>query len=375
MKKVLFIDRDGTLILEPEDFKIDAFEKVVFYPEVFNWLGKIAREMDYELVIVTNQDGLGSEYFTEENFWPVHKFVVNTFRAEGIDFKAEHIDKSYPDEGLETRKPGIGMLKQYFNGEYDLQNSFVIGDRITDVMLAKNLGAKCFWLNDGRPLGAHEINDTVETLRDFIAVESRDWRLIYEYLKYPSRTITHQRTTKETDITITLNLDGTGNTQIETGLGFFNHMIEQLGKHSGIDLNIYVKGDLDIDEHHTIEDTAIALGEAFHKALGNKKGIDRYGFFLPMDDANALVGLDFSGRAWLEWEAKFKRETVGDMPTEMFFHFFKSFSDAAKCNLYIKAKGKNEHHKIEAIFKAVARSIKQAIKREGVELPSTKGLL
>lgn len=375
MKKVLFIDRDGTLILEPEDFKIDAFEKVVFYPEVFYWLGKIAREMDYELVIVTNQDGLGSEYFTEENFWPVHKFVVNTFRAEGIDFKAEHIDKSYPDEGLETRKPGIGMLKQYFNGEYDLQNSFVIGDRITDVMLAKNLGAKCFWLNDGRPLGAHEINDTVETLRDFIAVESRDWKLIYEYLKYPTRTITHQRTTKETDIAITLNLDGTGNTQIETGLGFFNHMLEQLGKHSGIDLNINVKGDLDIDEHHTIEDTAIALGEAFHKALGNKKGIERYGFFLPMDDANALVGLDFSGRAWLEWEAKFKRETVGDVPTEMFFHFFKSFSDAAKCNLYIKAKGKNEHHKIEAIFKAVARSIKQAVKREGVELPSTKGLL
>lgn len=375
MKKALFIDRDGTLILEPEDFKVDAIEKVVFFPGIFKWLGKIAAELDYELVIVTNQDGLGTEYFNETEFWKAHNYMLKVFEGEKVFFAKSHIDKSFPDEGLDTRKPGIGMLKEYFNGDYDLANSFVIGDRITDVMLAKNLGAKCFWLNDGRALGALEISENEETLKDFIALQTLNWEDIYNYLKKPERKITHHRKTKETDITVELNLDGTGKTEIETGLGFFNHMLEQLGKHSGCDLKVAVKGDLEIDEHHTIEDTAIAIGKAFHKALGDKKGIERYGYFLPMDDANALVGIDFSGRAWLEWDAKFKREMVGDMPSEMFEHFFKSFSDAAKCNLHIKAKGKNEHHKIEAIFKAVARSIKQAVKREGEELPTTKGVL
>lgn len=375
MKKVLFIDRDGTLILEPEDFKVDAIEKVVFFPGIFKWLGKIATELDYELVIVTNQDGLGTEYFSETEFWKAHNYMLKIFEGEKILFAKSHIDKSFPDEGLDTRKPGIGMLKEYFTADYDLANSFVIGDRITDVMLAKNLGAKCFWLNDGRALGATEISENEETLKEFIALQTLSWEDIYNYLKKPERKIVHQRKTKETDITVELNLDGIGKTEIETGLGFFNHMLEQLGKHSGCDLKVTVKGDLEIDEHHTIEDTAIAIGKAFHKALGNKKGIERYGYFLPMDDANALVGIDFSGRAWLEWDAKFKREMVGDMPSEMFEHFFKSFSDAAKCNLHIKAKGKNEHHKIEAIFKAVARSIKQAVKRDGEELPTTKGVL
>jgi imidazoleglycerol-phosphate dehydratase/histidinol-phosphatase len=327
------------------------------------------------LVIVTNQDGLGTEYFNETEFWKAHNYMLKVFEGEKIHFAKSHIDKSFPDEGLETRKPGVGMLKEYFNGDYDLASSFVIGDRITDVMLAKNLGAKCFWLNDGRALGALEISENEETLKDFIALQTLKWEEIYNYLKKPERKITHNRKTKETDITVELNLDGTGKTEIETGLGFFNHMLEQLGKHSGCDLKVTVIGDLEIDEHHTIEDTAIAIGKAFNKALGNKKGIERYGYFLPMDDANALVGIDFSGRAWLEWEAKFKREMVGDMPSEMFEHFFKSFSDSAKCNLHIKAKGKNEHHKIEAIFKAVARSIKQAVKREGEELPTTKGVL
>ncbi len=375
MKKILFLDRDGTLILEPDDFQIDSFEKLVFYPEIFRWLGKIIRETDFELVIVTNQDGLGKEHFPEGNFWKVHELMKKTFEGEGIHFINEHIDKSYPEDGLDTRKPGIGMLKEYFNGEYDLVNSYVIGDRITDVLLAKNLGCKCIWLNDGRALGAYEIPDNEETLKEYIALQTRDWKLVYELLKQPERKVSHQRKTKETDILVELNLNGNGTTSIDTGLGFFDHMLDQLGKHSGIDLKIKVTGDLHIDEHHTVEDTAIALGEAFLKALGDKKGVARYGFFLPMDDANALVGIDFSGRAWLEWDAKFKREKVGELPTEMFFHFFKSFSDAAKCNLHIKAKGKNEHHKIEAIFKAVARSIKQAVKIEGNELPSTKGTL
>jgi imidazoleglycerol-phosphate dehydratase/histidinol-phosphatase len=375
MKKILFIDRDGTMILETDDFKIEKFEKLVFYPGVFYWLKKIVDEFGFELVMVTNQDGLGTQMFPEDEFWQVQNFIVQTFANEGLTFSAVHIDKSFPDEGLDTRKPGIGMLRQYSNGDYDIKNSLVIGDRITDVMLAKNMGCKCVWLNDGRGLGVLEVSENEETLKEYIALQTRDWQKVYEYLKRPPRKVTHQRKTKETDIQIELNLDGSGSTQIDTGLGFFDHMLEQLGKHSGMDLNIKVSGDLHIDEHHTIEDTAIALGEALLSALGDKKGIERYGFFLPMDDANAWVGLDFSGREWLEWEAKFKREKLGDMPTEMFYHFFKSFSDAAKCNLHIKAKGKNEHHKIEAIFKAVARSVKQAIRREGSELPSTKGVL
>lgn len=377
MKKVLFIDRDGTLILETDDFKIEKYEKLTFYPQVFYWLGKIARELDYELVMVTNQDGLGTPEFPEKDFWEVQNFIVKTFDGDGIHFSDVCIDKSFPHENLPTRKPGTGMLTKYFSAEYDLKNSFVIGDRITDVQLAKNLGAKCFYLNDGRGLGATEVKDSAETLKAFIAVESREWEHIYNYLKGGPRKATYSRNTKETQITVELNLEGTGKAEISTGLNFLNHMLEQIARHGGIDLKISAKGDLQIDEHHTIEDTAITLGEAFAMALGDKKGIERYGFCLPMDDALAQVAIDFGGRNWIEWNAEFTREKVGDVPTEMFFHFFKSFSDAAKCNLNIKAEGDNEHHKIEAIFKAFAKTIKMAVKRDlsNMQLPSTKGVL
>jgi len=377
MKNVLFIDRDGTLILETDDFKIEKFEKVVFYPQVFYWLGKIARELDYELVMVTNQDGLGTPDFLEEDFWPVQNFIVKTFEDDGIHFADVHIDKSFPHENLPTRKPGTGMLTKYFSADYDLKKSFVIGDRITDVQLAKNLGSKCFYLNDGRCLGAAEVKDSQEELKKHIALESREWEKIYNYLKGGPRHTTHSRNTKETQITVELNLDGIGKSEIATGLNFLNHMLEQIAKHGNVDLQISAKGDLQIDEHHTIEDTAITLGEAFAIALGNKKGIERYGFCLPMDDALAQVAIDFGGRNWIEWNAEFKREKVGDVPTEMFFHFFKSFSDAAKCNLNIKVEGENEHHKIEAIFKAFAKAIKMAVKRDlnNLQLPSTKGTL
>ena len=377
MKKVLFIDRDGTLILETDDFKIEKFEKVVFYPQVFYWLGKITRELDYELVMVTNQDGLGTPDFLEEDFWPVQNFIVKTFDDDGIHFADVHIDKSFPHENLPTRKPGTGMLTKYFSADYDLKNSFVIGDRITDVQLAKNLGAKCFYLNDGRGLGAAEVKDNQDELKKSIALETREWEQIYNYLKGGPRQATHSRNTKETQIMVELNLDGTGKAEISTGLNFLNHMLEQIAKHGNIDLKISAKGDLQIDEHHTIEDTAITLGEAFALALGNKKGLERYGFCLPMDDALAQVAIDFGGRNWIEWKAEFKREKVGDVPTEMFFHFFKSFSDAGKCNLNIKAEGENEHHKIEAIFKAFAKAIKMAVKRDlnNLQPPSTKGVL
>lgn len=377
MKKVLFIDRDGTLILEPADQQIDSFSKLEFYPHVFKWLGKIAAELDYELAMVTNQDGLGTPKFTEENFWPVQEFVVNTFKGEGIEFKGIHIDKSYPHEGLATRKPGTGMLTGYMNDNYDLKNSFVIGDRITDVQLAKNLGCKCFWLNEGRNLGATEVNNSMEELKPYIAVEGRDWELIYNYLKGGPRKATHIRATKETNIEVELNLEGTGKAEINTGLNFLNHMLEQIARHGSVDLKVIAKGDLHIDEHHTVEDTAITLGEAFAKAIGDKMGMERYGYCLPMDDALAQVAIDFGGRNWIEWKAEFKRERVGDVPTEMFFHFFKSFSDAAKCNLNIQAEGDNEHHKIEAIFKAFAKAIKMAVRRDlqNMTLPSTKGVL
>jgi len=378
MKKVLFIDRDGTMILETHDYKIDAFDKLIFYPEIFYWLGKIVRELDYELVIVTNQDGLGTSDFPEDTFWPVHNFIEKTFAQDGIIFAATHIDKSWPHEKLPTRKPNTGMLTGYFTKEYDLANSFVIGDRITDVLLAKNLGAKCFWLNHGGNLGATETGgETAETLKPYIASESTEWKDIYTYLKNLPRTVDHNRKTKETDISIEINLDGTGEAKINTGLNFLNHMLEQIARHGGIDLTIEAKGDLHIDEHHTIEDTAIALGEAFAKALGDKRGIERYGFCLPMDDSLAQVAVDFGGRNWIVWNAEFQREKVGDVPTEMFFHFFKSFSDAAKCNLNIEVTGDNEHHKIEAIFKAFAKAIKMAVKRDpdSVQLPSTKGVL
>lgn len=378
MKKVLFIDRDGTIILETDDFKIETLEKVTFYPEVFYWLGKIVRELEYELVLVTNQDGLGTEYFPDEPFFTTHKFIMKTFADEGIKFSAEHIDRHYSTDDHPERKPGVGMLTKYFSKEYDLKNSFVIGDRITDVMLAKNLGGKSFWLNDGRNLGTAEVGENNrETLKDYIAVESRNWSKIYKYLISLDRKTTISRTTKETNIAVELNLDGNGNADISTGLNFFNHMLEQIAKHGNLDLKIFAEGDLHIDEHHTIEDTAISLGEAFSNAIGNKKGIERYGFCLPMDDALAQVAIDFGGRNWLEWQVDFKREKIGDFPTEMFVHFFKSFSDSAKCNLNIIATGENEHHKIEAVFKAFAKSIKMAVKqdKEKMILPTTKGIL
>jgi imidazoleglycerol-phosphate dehydratase/histidinol-phosphatase len=378
-KRVLFIDRDGTIIKEaPPTYQIDSFDKLEFYPQMFTWLSRLAKEFDYELVMPTNQDGLGTASFPEENFWPVHNFVMKHLANEGINFTDVLIDKTFPDQQAPTRKPGIGMFTKYVNNpEYDLTNSFVIGDRITDVQLAKNLGCKAIWLNNDPNLGGAEINDTVRALQSTITLETTQWKKIYEFIRFGNRIIKHERNTNETKIAIELNLDGNGKTDIHTGLNFFDHMLDQLGRHSGADLKISVNGDLHIDEHHTIEDTAIALGEAFGKALGNKAGINRYGFLLPMDDSLAQVAIDFGGRSWLVWDAKFTREKVGDMPTEMFYHFFKSFSDAAKCNLNIKVEGENEHHKIESVFKAVAKSIKMAVKRDidNMQLPTTKGVL
>jgi len=378
MKRVLFIDRDGTIIKEkPPTYQIDSLDKVEFYPKVFTYLTKIAKELDFELVMVTNQDGLGTDSFPEADFWPAQNFIVRTFENEGVFFKEAFIDRSFPHENAPTRKPGTGMLTKYFSADYDLANSFVIGDRITDVQLAKNLGAKAIFLNEGTGLGAAEIQDDLKALQSVIVLESTDWEKIYEILKVGLRTVTHTRTTKETDITISLNLDGTGKADISTGLGFFDHMLDQIARHGSIDLTVKAKGDLHIDEHHTIEDVGLALGEAMAMGLADKRGIERYGFCLPMDDCLAQAAIDFGGRNWLVWDAKFNREKIGEMPTEMFFHFFKSFSDAAKCNLNIKAEGENEHHKIEAIFKVFAKAIKMAVKRnpEKMELPSTKGVL
>jgi imidazoleglycerol-phosphate dehydratase / histidinol-phosphatase len=367
MKKVLFIDRDGTLIYEPDDFQIDAFEKLKFLPGVISSLGKIARQTDYELVMVTNQDGLGTENFPEETFYPVHNLIMQIFESEGVNFSEVFIYRSYARENKTTRKPGTGMLTKYFSDEYDLENSYVIGDRETDVQLANNLGAKAIFIKNPN-------FDLPETENVYIA---ENWQEIFEFLKLPARRVIHSRTTKETDIQIELNLDGTGKSEISTGISFFDHMLEQIARHSGIDLRIQAKGDLHIDEHHTIEDIAIALGEAFARALEDKRGMARYGFTLPMDDCLAQVAVDFGGRNWIVWDAEFKRENVGKMPTEMFFHFFKSFSDKALCNLNIKAEGTNEHHKIEAIFKAFAKAIKMAVRRDANDssLPSTKGSL
>ncbi len=380
MKKILFIDRDGTLIKEsPPDYQIDSFTKLEFYPDMFIWMRRIATELDFELVMVTNQDGLGNASYPEENFWPVHNFVMKSLVNENINFSEVLIDKTFPADNAPTRKPRTGMLTKYIdNSAYDIPGSFVIGDRITDVELSKNLGCKAIWLNNDSSLGAAEINkDLLTSLQTVIALETTSWKSIYEYLKLGQRLIEHERNTNETKIRITLNLDGKGNSQIETGLNFFNHMLDQLSRHSGIDLAIKAEGDLHIDEHHTIEDTAIALGESFAIALGNKKGIERYGFTLPMDDCLAQVAIDFGGRSWLVWDATFQREKIGDVPTEMFYHFFKSFSDTAKCNLNIKAEGSNEHHKIEAIFKALAKTIRMAVKRDvdNQQLPTTKGIL
>lgn len=377
-KKVLFIDRDGTLVKEPNDYQLDNWDKLEFYPEVFRYLGKIAREMDYEIVMVTNQDGLGTDSFPENTFWPIQNFIVNAFENEEIVFSEIFIDKSFPHENLRTRKPGTAMLSKFLNNPgYDLKNSFVIGDRSTDIALAINLGAKAFLLNVNQDLEKQETQFSTEELNNAVALKTLEWKSIYEFLKLPSRKAGIYRKTNETDILININLDGQGNSNINTGIQFFDHMLDQIAKHGLIDLEITVKGDLDVDEHHTIEDTAIALGESFNKALGTKIGIERYGFCLPMDDCLAQVALDFGGRNWLVWEAEFKREMIGKMPTEMFFHFFKSFSDGAKANLNIKAEGINEHHKIEGIFKAFAKAIKMAVKQdvEKMFLPSTKGII
>ena len=376
MKKVLFIDRDGTLTLEPGDYQVDAFEKLVFYPEVFRYLSSIARELDYELVMVTNQDGLGSDRFPEEDFWPYQNHLVKSFENEGIVFSEIFIDRTFPHDKADTRKPGTGMLKGYLdNPEYDLSASYVIGDRLTDMQLAKNLGAKGIFIDNNIDLGANEVTDSA--LEDTIALTTKSWEAIYRMLLLKERAVRLERNTKETKISIDLNLDGAGKSQIDTGIPFFDHMLYQLARHGGVDLNIKTEGDLEVDEHHTIEDTAIALGESFASALGDKKGIERYGFTLPMDDSLAQVALDFGGRSWLVWEAEFKREMIGQMPTEMFYHFFKSFADGAKANLNIKAEGMNEHHKIESIFKGFAKAIKMAIKRDAgnMILPSTKGTL
>ncbi|MBO3098113.1 bifunctional histidinol-phosphatase/imidazoleglycerol-phosphate dehydratase HisB [Gelidibacter pelagius] len=374
MKKVLFIDRDGTIIIEPKDYQIDSFDKLLFYPKVFKYLGKIAKELDYEIVMVTNQDGLGTDSFPEDTFWPVHNFMLETFKSEGIEFKEQFIDRTFDEDNADTRKPRTGLLTQYFSDGYDLENSFVIGDRLTDVELAKNLGSKAIFINNPT---SDFIDADQETLKDYIGLETKDWKDIYNFLKAEDRTASLERNTNETKISINLNLDGTGISNIDTGIAFFDHMLDQIARHGQLDLDIDVKGDLEVDEHHTIEDTGIALGEVFAKALGNKLGVERYGFCLPMDDCLAQVAIDFGGRNWLVWDAEFKREMIGKMPTEMFFHFFKSFTDGARCNLNIKAEGDNEHHKIEAIFKAFAKSIKMAIKRdlEKMILPSTKGLL
>lgn len=378
MKRVLFIDRDGTLIREvPPTYQIDSLDKIEFYPKVFVNMARIAAELDYELAMVTNQDGLGTNSFPEDTFWPAQQFILKAFENEGVKFDEIFIDRSFPADNAPTRKPRTGMLTKYLDGSYDLANSFVIGDRITDVELARNLGAKAIWMNEGTGLGSGEINDSAAALREVIALETTDWNRIYEFLKVGLRTVTHERKTNETDITISLNLDGTGKADIHTGLGFFDHMLDQIARHGSIDLAINAKGDLHIDEHHTIEDTGIALGEAIAKALGDKRGIERYGFCLPMDDCLAQAAIDFGGRNWLVWDATFKREKIGEMPTEMFYHFFKSFSDGAKANLNIKAEGENEHHKIEAIFKVFAKAIKMAVKRNPyrMQLPSTKGVL
>lgn len=369
-KKALFIDRDGTIVIEPPiDYQLDSLEKLEFYPKAIRNLYFIRKNLDFEFVMVTNQDGLGTDSFPEDTFWGAHNKMLKAFEGEGVVFDDILIDRSFPEDNAPTRKPRTGMLSKYLSEEYDLEHSFVIGDRLTDVELAKNLGSKAIFLSEN-------IEIPVE-LKDVCVLQTTDWDVISEFLFAGERRAEVKRKTHETDIYVALNLDGKGKCDISTGLGFFDHMLEQIGKHSGLDLTIHVKGDLNVDEHHTIEDTAIALGEALGKALGDKRGIERYGYCLPMDDCLCSVALDFGGRAWLVWDAEFHREKVGDMPTEMFLHFFKSLSDSAKMNLNIKAEGANEHHKIEGIFKALARAIKMAKKRDifNYELPSTKGVI
>mgnify|MGYP001313757125 CR=1 FL=1 len=377
--RLLFIDRDGTLIQEPPDHQIDDFSKLSFVPGMLQYLPRIARELDFLLVMVTNQDGLGTERFPEERFWPIQHFLIRTLENEGVHFTDILIDRSLPEQKLPTRKPGTGMVTKYLeSGKYDLKHSFVIGDRITDVQFAHNMGCQAIWLNRGDELGAGELSSAQrEKLAQGVALETTSWKKIYEWLKLGQRTAERHRVTNETDVYVRLNLDGSGKADIATGLGFFDHMLHQLARHGGIDLTVHVRGDLHVDEHHTIEDTAIALGEAIYEALGNKLGIERYGFCLPMDDALAQVAVDLGGRSWLVWQVTFHREKIGDVPTEMFMHFFKSLSDAARCNVHIQASGENEHHKIEAIFKAFAKALKMAVRRDAdqPQLPTTKGVL
>ncbi|MCC6410037.1 MAG: bifunctional histidinol-phosphatase/imidazoleglycerol-phosphate dehydratase HisB [Saprospiraceae bacterium] len=384
-KKLLFIDRDGCLIEEPlPSRQIDSYDKLRFLPGALYALARLVRETDYTLVMVTNQDGMGTPAFPEDTFWPAHNLMMHTLESVGVTFKNVHIDRSYAHENLPTRKPGIGMLTEYLSGDYDLANSYVIGDRLTDAQLAQNLGARAILvLNAEAEKLEPGMYDPAKSAAPIEKV-AHSWYEVYEHLRLPQRRVHHRRKTKETDIEITLNLDGTGKYDIKTGLAFFDHMLEQLARHGGLDLDLVTRGDLHIDEHHTIEDTALALGEAFSLALADKRGMARYGsynpsaeFLLPMDDALARAAIDFGGRNWLIWEAEFEREKIGDMPTEMFFHFFKSFTDTARCNLNLRVEGKNEHHKIESLFKAFARAINMAVKRdpENLELPSTKGIL
>ncbi len=379
MKKILFLDRDGTLVLEPKDYQIDSLDKVIFYPKVFQYLSRIVNELDYELVMVTNQDGLGTESHPEANFWPAHQKIMQAFENEGITFLEVLIDRTFKEENAPTRKPQIGMVLHYLGGDFDIEHSFVIGDRITDMLLAKNMGAKGIWLRNEPDLGLEEIPvEDREELDLAIALETTSWEEIHRFLTVNSRSVRELRKTRETEVEVTLNLDGQGRYRNSTGIGFFDHMLDQLARHGQLDLEVSVKGDLHIDEHHTIEDTAIVLGTAFRRALGDKRGIERYGHcLLPMDETLAQVAIDFSGRPWLVWSAQLRREKVGGFPIEMAEHFFKTFSDHAACNLNIQVEGKNDHHQIEAIFKAVARSIRMAVAREAgnAELPTTKGLI
>ena len=375
MKKILFIDRDGTLINEPKDFQVDSFEKLSFKKSVLKYLSKISEELDFDLVMVTNQDGLGTKSFPEKEFWPVQNFIIKILENEGIYFKEILIDRTFPDENANTRKPNTGLIEKYLvDKNININESFVIGDRITDLEFAQNIGCKGILINDLKTSDHLKSGSNIDENSMF---SFQDWKSIYNFLKLEFRTISFTRKTNETNIKISLNLDGIGNSSIDTGIKFFDHMLDQLCKHSGIDINLSVKGDLDVDEHHTIEDTSIALGKAFKKVLKDKMGIERYGFCLPMDDSLATVSLDFGGRSWLVWDVSFKREMIGKMPTEMFIHFFKSFSDESKSNLNIKAVGDNEHHKIESIFKAFAKAIKMAVKRDPdkMVLPTTKGIL